>query len=753
MPMFSLPRLVAVCVCLSGVLAGEDLTLTTEHPGARQFLAQPGERAIVQGYAGHGLEAWIYPFQVLRNYRVSLVGDGGGLTPVSSLLTSTTVRPESIERVYTGQDFKLVEHWFVPRNRPGIVLSYRLTGMRPLRIQIAFEPVLDLMWPAGIGGQESAWDPKLKAFDIHETTGQFHAYVGSLQAEGHGDPTSYTEPWREHRELSLIIPLTPGGDSVAVGMTLTITGKYDGAAEYRTILQDWKSEEKQARASYEERLAGMVELQTPDEAANRAFRWAEVALEQAWVCNPYLGCGLVGGYGPSRDTRRPQYDWFFGGDGLIAAEGLNAAGDHARVADEFAFLRRYQDPKNGMMWHEISQSAGLLDWSKYPFQFRHVDISMDYVKTAALVWKTSADRHWLAANWPSIEAAYRYSVGVCDPASGLPLIPSGLQGQNEQLTLRDELSLSLDMLAAEEGYAALAQAQGEAAKAEKARVAAVKLRETIRKRYWDAKARFVVQGFTSNGMPVAQSKAPVGALSGGAFSAQQQDALIERLLRPDFLTPWGIRSTPSSDPAYNPSSYATGSVWPIANAAAAVAFWSHGRDRAAFSIWSDLVKATTMDAPGHIDEVFSGDEFRPLNVSVPEQTWSSAGFVNATVNGLLGYTSDSVAQRFELAPHLPGNWGRLGARRLPFGSNAVDVDITRAGKRITVDLALQKPEPGARYSVSVPVSCSGPQAMADGRATPVSVQEVGGERAGVVDGAFRDDRRVTLELGCIAGAR
>lgn len=550
-----------------------------------------------------------------------------------------------------------------------------------------------------------------------------------------------------------MIPLIPGGEPATVAMTLTIRGKYDGAAEYRAILRDWQTEEEQARAAYEKRLARMVELQTPDAVANRAFRWAEIALEQAWVCNPYLGCGLVGGYGPSRDTRRPQYDWFFGGDGLIAAEGLNAAGDHERVREEFAFLRQYQDPKTGMMWHEISQSAGLLDWSKFPFQFRHVDISMDTVKTAALVWKTSADRRWLAENWPLIEAAYRYSVGVCDPVSGLPLIPAGLQGQNEQLVLRDELSLSLAMLAAEEGYAVLAEAHGEREAADKARKAAVKLGETIRQRYWDAKAQFVYQGFTSGGAPVSQSKAPVGALGGSAFSEEQQSTLIGRLLRPDFLTAWGIRSTPSTDAAYNPSSYASGSVWPIANAAAAVAFWNHGRDAAAFSIWNNLVKATTMDGPGHIDEVFSGDEFRPLNVSAPEQTWSSAGVVSATVNGLLGYRSDSVAHRFELAPHLPASWGRLGARFLPFGGNTVDVDLTRVGERVSVNLVLAHPERGVKYSVTLAVSCGAPEAMVDGETVPVSVHSQGGQTIATVTSNFQANRRVHLDVGCGAGAR
>ncbi|HEY1215503.1 MAG TPA: hypothetical protein VGE93_17875, partial [Bryobacteraceae bacterium] len=272
------------------------MTLRTEHPGTRQFLAQPGERGILQGYAGHGLEAWIYPFQIFRNYRVSIVGEGGGLTPVASLLAHTTVRPESVERVYIGQNFTLVEHWFVPRERPSMLLSYRLTGSRKLRLQIAFEPVLDLMWPGGIGGQESSWNAKLNAFAIHETTEKYTAYVGSPQALGHSDPADYTQPWQGHRELSFTVPLSPGETPAAIVAALTIRAKYDGVAEYQKIQRDGAKAEDEARREYAARLAQLVELQSPDAAANRAFRWAEIALEQAWVCNPYLGCGLVGGY-------------------------------------------------------------------------------------------------------------------------------------------------------------------------------------------------------------------------------------------------------------------------------------------------------------------------------------------------------------------------------------------------------------------------------------------------------------------------
>jgi hypothetical protein len=196
------------------------------------------------------------------------------------------------------------------------------------------------------------------------------------------------------------------------------------------------------------------------------------------------------------------------------------------------------------------------------------------------------------------------------------------------------------------------------------------------------------------------------------------------------LTAWGIRSTPSTDKAYDPSSYATGSVWPIANAGAAIALWKHHRATAAFSIWNALVKATTMDAPGHIDEVLSGEEFRPLNVSVPEQTWSSAGFLSATISGLLGYEADGAAQVIRLAPHPPETWDRLGARFLPFGHNMLDVNIRRNGQQMAVSLVLGHVQPGAKYSVVLPDWCRQ------------------GQKAATLEGTFGKDRRITLSAAC-----
>jgi hypothetical protein len=734
----------ALLLSLAAQASGGDLTLRSAHPNGSQFLVQPGERAVLQGYARRGLQAWIYPFQILADYRVAILDANGRSTPLSALSLNTVVSPDSVDRIYSGQGFRLIEHWFVPHDQPGVLLVYRLQGARDLNLRISFCPVLNLMWPGDIGGQRSAgWNGGLHAFEISGPTRSYRAYVGSPQAQSHSQPGMAVP-------LAFTVTLTPERSSAEVAMSLSLPAHYDGVATYRNLPKEWSVLQRRDARALQDRLAKLATLDTPDAAANRAFRWAEIALEQAWVCNPELGCGLVAGYGPTRALRRPQYEWFFGGDGLDAVRALNAVGDASRVTAEFAFLRRYQNAATGMMWHELSQSAGLIDWSKYPYEYLHPDVSMDYLATAAEVWRTQADRHWLATSWPSFKSAYRYLASLRDPHTGIPLIPPGERGQNEQLVLRDELSASLSMLAAGKGYALLAAAMGDRKAARDALGDARTLQAAIGARYWNKQEAFVFQGFQPDGKPTPQQRPPIAALDSPAFTPTQQEALIERLLRPDFLSAWGIRSLPTTDAAYDPTAYASGSVWPAANADFAIALWKHARDAAALRLWKILVTATSTDAPGHIAEVFSGRAFRALSVAVPAQTFSSAGFITATVDGLLGYQADAAAGMLSVAPHLPPEWTRMGARHLPFANDPIDLEVTRSEERMSLRLSLERPRAGTAWTVTLPATCAAAslRSTVDGHEVTPEITKSGPNVEITTRGKFGAARTLAVGLSC-----
>src|SRR5205814_6395017 len=139
---------------------------------------------------------------------------------------------------------------------------------------------------------------------------------------------------------------------------------------------------------------------TPDDAVNRALRWAQVTLEQAWACNPQLGCAMLAGYGPSRGERRPQYAWFFANDGLVATDALLREGAYVRAREELEFILRYQNQRTGAIWHELSQSAGFLDWERaYPYMYVHVDVSFDFLNGVRDYVQTTGDVAFVTAHW------------------------------------------------------------------------------------------------------------------------------------------------------------------------------------------------------------------------------------------------------------------------------------------------------------------------------------------------------------------
>lgn len=189
---------------------------------------------------------------------------------------------------------------------------------------------------------------------------------------------------------------------------------------------------------------------------NRALVWSEIALGQAWVCNPDLGCGLVAGFGPSRKARRPQHDWFFAGDGMVIVHALLAEGDYAQTRQELEFILKYQDGKTGMIWHELSQSAGWLDWSKFPLPVRARLYLVRLSQPCQRICFNHRRHPFRQGSLVFHRSAYGYCHSLIDSKNGVPHIPAGQRGQREQDELGDELMLSASWVSASGSFADLA---------------------------------------------------------------------------------------------------------------------------------------------------------------------------------------------------------------------------------------------------------------------------------------------------------
>ncbi len=670
------------------------LAWSTDSTGPRRFVSVHGRRAAIFGYSqaisedrsASGLEVWAYPVQILRSYGVSF-REQGTTTGIEgeAILRRIVYSPEAVTRMYAGPDFIVREKLFVPLDEPGAIISYAVESAHPIDIDIHFIPVLDLMWPAGIGGQETKWSSKVSAYLIRELTHRFTASVGTPDIVAHDETPNRGQD--VGREPGLAFTIRAEANHQARVIIVGSGPGSDASATARRLLENADSLEKTAVDHYDGLLGQALQIETPDADVNRALAWSEIALDQAWVCNPDLGCGVVAGYGPSRKARRPQYDWFFAGDGMNTVRTLIATGEYERARQELEFIIKRQDQKTGMIWHELSQSAGLIDWAKYPYMFVHVDLTFDFLNTIGDYFTATGDQDFIKAHWPSIESAYGYCRSLVDAKDGLPRLPADKEGAREQDRLTDELSLSASWAGASLAFAELAAAVGHTADEADARAASDRAIRAIGERYWCENRQFLIPGYTRSGSPLMDRDAgPTHAGGKSLFSEAQIDEFLDQLAASDFQTDWGTRSDSSKDAGYNPDSYSKGSVWAIITSETASQFWTSHRPATAQPIWRALVPWSSLDSLGHMHEVTAGNFYHEEVESVPEQTWSSAGFLRAAVNGLFGVGVDGLSNTLTFVPHLPAQWNAVSLRHLRVGRSVISAKIYENTTGMQLDL-------------------------------------------------------------------
>jgi glycogen debranching enzyme len=234
------------------------------------------------------------------------------------------------------------------------------------------------------------------------------------------------------------------------------------------------------------------------------------------------------------------------------------------VRDELEFIAKYQDKKTGMIWHELSQSAGYIDWFQYPYMFVHVDISFDYLAVLAHYVSVTGDTAFANDHWQSIDAAYNYCRSIINPSDHLPHIPVDKEGSNEQAKPNDDLGLSSAWVAATAGFAELANLTGHKQDAAEALHANQLARVAIATNYWDSTHHFWIDGHTVSGQPIFTRRSGTNSvILQNVFSTQQKEEALNQLASAQFQTDWGMRGVATNSPIFDPYSYATGSVSPL----------------------------------------------------------------------------------------------------------------------------------------------------------------------------------------------
>ncbi|MBI5282066.1 MAG: hypothetical protein HY858_10320 [Candidatus Solibacter usitatus] len=349
--------------------------------------------------------------------------------------------------------------------------------------------------------------------------------------------------------------------------------------------------------------------------------------------------------------------------------------DGARAALEFLLARQRDD---GKIMHELTQSAALLDWSKYPHGYYHADTTPLFLYSAARYLRQTGDRAFLEQYWPQLEKCYRFCLTMADPdgllsneKGGAAAVETGaLSGK-----VRRDVYLQGVWLGGLDGFAQMAGWMNKAPLRAEAVERLAKGREAIKSWFVPARGIFAFAELNDGSRYEANSGWQGFLAAFGGVDSTMARRTAASLAGPALATPWGTRLFATGSPSYNPLGYNDGSVWPFVTAQAAMAMFLHGQEASGYRYLHGMAQATGLSGAGFISEYFSGDRFAEGPRAVPHQLFSSAALIHPLVGGMLGLEPDAMQNTLRIDARIPCQAGPVRFENYRVGQSVVSAEI------------------------------------------------------------------------------
>lgn len=703
-----------------------------------QYVGVVGRRAAWLGTETGGAELWVHPFKLADNFVLAFrIPDYVDPVRGADVARLVDVRPELTTITYTHATFTVRQHILAPLDRPGLLVLLDVETTRPLEVIASFRMVFQYAWPAGFGGQYTFWDESVKAFVLSESRRQNNAVIGSPWATAASSHPAHALPDAPNTFVIPIDTARGAREFVPIAIAAGTMPRDTILAAYRGLIRDAERLYRERRTHDSTLLATTTILDTPDDELDLAFQWAKVNLAEQVVCNPDLGCGLVAGWGPSGQSTRPGFGWFFGGDAAINSFAMDATGQWADVAQGLRFLARYQRA-DGKIPHEISQAAAHIPWfTEFPYAYYHADTTPFWIVAVWRYWRASGDQGLLRELWPAVEKAYRWCLtaetdgdGIIENTTGgLGAVEVGSIGEG----IHQDIYLAGVWIEALSAIEELAGAMGDESLARGAAQLGEKAKRTLNTSYWretEGHHAFAIlrSGSTNNTLTVW----PATAAAFGLLEPERADRTLSKLATDAISADWGARMVSTASPLYDPTHYNMGAVWPFVTGFVAWGQYNYRRPWSGYPL-IDALKQMTFDwARGRHPELLSGAFYRPLDTAVPQQFFATSMLASPVLYGLLGWDPDASGPRVRVAPQIPPSWRRLSATGLRVGRSTLAFELEQRDGGASVTLSASGPPVEVEWVQAIPLGARHARAAADGSLVQLRLEPGRGDQRGVV---------------------
>ncbi len=653
------------------------------------YFDKVGRKFAILGAESGSFEAWAYPLKLLRNFSFSfLVGTSTVPVEGRDIVRFVSVDPAVTTLTFTFQSFTVKAHYIAAIDEPGAVILLEVDAVEPLTIVCSFTPVLQPMWPAGLGGQYAAWDGSASAYIISEPTRKNHGLVGSPAAKGISyTPAHMLADVPNQFEIEISDPKTAAGIYLPVVLAGGKGRREDVTAIYQKLAADPRAVYENAVRHYEELRTTTLKIETPESRLDLAFEWAKVALDNLVVDNPDLGRGLVAGLGASGTSGRPGFGWFFGTDAYLNSLSLNSFGAYETSRQALAFTQKWQR-EDGKMAHELSQGAGYIDWWKdYPYGYIHGDTTPYYIVAMEDYVERSGDVTFLKASWPSLVKAYQWCLSTDENGDGLMDNAKAGLGALEfgSLTgIRTDIYLAAVWARAARAMADMAAAYvKDFDRARSYAAVAKKAAAELDAKFWDAANRQYAYAFNDKG-ELLKELTPWSAmpLVWGLGTLERGVETLAAMNASDLTTDWGVRMISLRSPLFEPLNYNYGAAWPFLTGWVATTLLQNGFTAQGLQDLRGAAAHTFDNALGQVTELFSGYANIWPQEAVAHQGFSTSGVVLPLLRGLFGL--DGRDRGISFAPAFPADWDHVSFENWRLGGGVYAISYDREERRVSL---------------------------------------------------------------------
>jgi glycogen debranching enzyme len=213
---------------------------------------------------------------------------------------------------------------------------------------------------------------------------------------------------------------------------------------------------------------------------------------------------------------------------------------------------------------------------------------------------------------------------------------------------------------------------------------ALDLQQRFENAYWSDEQGYYALAIDRHGRAVYSTASnPMHCLATGIAAPERAQAVMQRLLREDLFSGWGIRTLSSEHCAYNPYAYHRGTVWPAEHGPLAFGAMRYGLVEPAQRICRAQFEAAALFDHRRLPECFAGhprDAQHPFPALYPytnaPQAWS-ATTVLSLLQAMLGLSPVAYRSVLTVAPHLPDWLPQIDLTGLRVGEAVVDLRFSR----------------------------------------------------------------------------